>query len=157
MRIIRSILLFTFLAGIFFSCETIDLYEKHVNIPKREWSRTNTPSFSFDILDTLNTYDLYVVLRHADAYNYNNIWMDLEWKSPNDSVRKQQVEITLANGERWLGTGMDDIFEVRRKITARPVRFTQMGKHTFTLRHSMRQDPLSHILNVGFRVEKTKP
>src|SRR5215213_7099622 len=61
----------------FSSCNTIDLYERNVAIPKQEWSTSFKPQFKFIIKDTTQPYQVYIILRHNDKYNYNNIWVNL--------------------------------------------------------------------------------
>ena len=83
--------------------------------------------------------------------------MNIYIKSPGDSVRKQPLDIQLADNEKgWLGTGMDDIFEHRIRITRDPIQFKKPGEYVFTFEHIMREDPLQHVLNVGLRIEKVK-
>ncbi|MGH2564118.1 MAG: hypothetical protein ACRDE8_14425 [Ginsengibacter sp.] len=48
------------------------------------------------------------------------------------------------------------MFEVRKNITPGAVPFKKPGEYTFSVAQIMRENPLSHILNVGFRVEKVK-
>lgn len=135
----------------------IDLFEKQVEIPAQQWFYNDVPSFTFHISDTASLYNLYIVLRHTDSYNYNNIWLRLGSKAPGESMQFQNINLQLAtdvNG--WDGTGTDDIFEVRKNITAGPVPFKKPGDYTFTIAQIMRENPLKHVLNVGLRVEKIK-
>ena len=119
------------------------------------WFNDNKPSFTFTITDTVSAYNVYIVLRHTDAYNYNNLWLSLGSQSPGDSIRFQNINIELGNDTKgWEGTGMDDIFEIRKNITPGPVPFKKAGNYTFTIAQIMRENPLQHILNVGIRVEK---
>ena len=136
------------------SCNTIDLYEKVVAIPNFEWKSSFRPQFKFQIKDTTVPYQVYVVLRHNDKYNWNNIWINLYSQAPGDSLRKVQDELPLANKEQWLGTGMDDLYEHRILITPKPILFKKAGEYTYTLEHAMREDPLMNVLNVGLRIEK---
>lgn len=139
------------------SCAKIDVFEKNVAIKNHSWSSSVKPSVTFNIQDTASLYNIMLTIRHADAYNYSNIWLNLYTKSPGDSVVKQQMPIQLANNEQgWLGTGMDDIFEHRVIITREPVQLKKAGDYTFTLEQIMREDPLQHVLNVGIRVERVK-
>jgi hypothetical protein len=63
--------------------------------------------------------------------------------------------VLLATNEKgWLGTGMDDIWELRQLITPQPFRFNRAGKATFMLEQIMRDNPLPEVLNAGIRVEK---
>ena len=137
------------------SCAKIDLFEKQVKIPSQEWFYTNTPVFTFEISDTASLYNLYIILRHTDAYSYTNIWLRLGSKAPGDTMHFQNINLSLANDAHgWEGTGIDDIFEVRKNITPGPVSFKKPGIYTFSISQIMRENPLKNILNVGLRVEK---
>lgn len=137
------------------SCIKIDQFEKTVKIPSREWFYNNTPAFTFHITDTNTLYNLYIVLRHTDAYNYNNIWLRLGTQFPGDSMKFQNINLTLASDSKgWEGNGMDDIFEVRKNISRGPVSFKKPGDYTFSVSQIMRENPLENILNVGVRVER---
>ena len=137
------------------ACKTIDVFEKNVSIPNQQWDRSFQPVIVFNITDTAALYNIYVTLRHTHAYNYNNIWLNVNYQLPGDTVKQQRVDIPLAdNNKGWLGTGMDDIYEVRRLISPQPYRFKNAGECTFTLEQIMRENPLKHIMNMGIRVEK---
>jgi len=140
------------------SCNTVDVFEKNVRIPNHEWSAAFQPEISFEISDTTSLYNIYVVVRHSDAYRYNNIWLNLYTRIPNDTaVRKQRLDLRLATDDKgWLGSGMDDIFEHRILITGTPQQLTRKGLYTFRIENIMREEPLQHVMNVGIRVEKTK-
>jgi gliding motility-associated lipoprotein GldH len=137
------------------SCTSpIGVFEKNIAFKKQQWEAVDTPSFTFTITDTLSSYNIYLVLRHTDAYNFNNIWIKFTRTGPDTSY-SQQVDLRLAtNGQGWLGTGMDDIWEHRIPLTQGATRFRSSGNYQFTLRQIMRQDPLQHVLNAGIRVEK---
>lgn len=139
------------------SCGTIDVFEKDVSIPNHEWSSSFQPQISFEITDTTSLYNIYVVVRHLNAYRYNNLYINLYTQVPNDTLRKQRLDLRLAtDGKGWLGSGMDDIFEHRILITQTPQQLSRKGTYTFRLENIMREEPLQYIMNVGIRVEKTK-
>ena len=95
------------------------------------------------------------MLRHTDAYNYNNLWLTLGSQAAGDTMRYQNINVELGDDAKgWAGTGMDDIFEVRKNITPGPIPFKKSGNYTFSVAQIMRENPLKHILNVGMRVEK---
>ena len=56
----------------------------------------------------------------------------------------------------WEGTGMDDIWEVRKLINGQPRRFIKKGQYNFSISQAMRDNPLPGIMNVGLRVEKAE-
>lgn len=155
----KNSLLFLVLAIALGSCQTnIDVFEKNIAIPGHAWSAGFKPSVSFTVKDTIARYNIYAVIRHTDAYEFNNIWINIYTRVPGDStMRKQQLDLKLATDEKgWLGSGMDDIFEHRILITAQPEQLTKAGEYTFSFENIMRIDPLPAVMNVGIRVEKAK-
>jgi len=136
------------------SCQPIGVFEKNASFKTQEWPSSNKPSFSFNIQDTTAAYNIFLVLRHTDAYGFNNIWVKVTRQGP-DTTYAQQMDLRLAtNNQGWLGTGMDDIWEHRIPITQSAARFRRSGNYSFTLEQVMRQDPLKHVLNAGIRIEK---
>jgi gliding motility-associated lipoprotein GldH len=144
-------------AIVLFSCNTIDVFEKFESFPKNEWHVSKQPSFSFEVKDSSAPYNIYFVIRHTDAYKYNNIWVNITTKSPLGTMQTQLVNLKLAdNANGWLGAGMDDIFDSRIKITKAPVAL-KAGIYTFTIAQAMRDEPLAAVLSAGIRVEKQVP
>ena len=160
MKKYSSLLLLTgcFVSAIaLFSCNTIDVFEKFESFPKNEWHVSKQPSFSFEVKDTSVPYHIYIVIRHTDAYKYNNIWVNINTQSPLGTKQMQLVNINLAdNANGWLGAGMDDIFDSRIKITKAPVAL-KAGVYNFTIAQAMRDEPLAAVLRAGIRVEKQVP
>lgn len=157
----KSLSLFTgFISIVLFitSCTPIDVFEKNVTIPSSKWEHSFTPKITFEISDTSTDYAIYTIIRHRDAYNYNNIWLNITTKAPNDSAaHNQKLDIQLGSDDKgWFGTGLDDIWEYRKIITRGPYRFKQQGTYTFSISQIMRENPLQNILSVGIRVEKIK-
>jgi gliding motility-associated lipoprotein GldH len=155
---LSSILSIVFSASIIiseFSCTTIDLYEKNVKLPNHSWKNSYKPEFTFTIKDTTVAYQLFLVIRHTEKYNFNNIWINLYSQPPGDTVHKARFELQLATNDKgWLGTGMDDIYEHRIALT--DPRTLKAGTYKFLLEQIMREDPLKNVLNVGLRVEKKR-
>lgn len=148
------VVLATLLLG---SCSTMDTFEKNVEIPKHEWSYGLQPEINFTITDTISPYNVFVTLRHTDAYAYKNIWLYISTRQPGDSsFQKERFELTLQdqNGQ-WIGTGMSDIWELRYPLFNN-LRFTKSGNYTIRLQQTMRDNPLLHVMNAGIRIEKAK-
>jgi gliding motility-associated lipoprotein GldH len=140
------------------SCTSIDLYEKSVVIPGHDWKRNFQPSFAFTIKDTTSPYQIFLVLRHNEKYNFNNIYINLYTQQPGeDSTRKERFDLKLATTDKgWLASGMDDIYEHRILLNppSQDIYFPKPGDYKFRVEQIMREDPLENVLNVGLRVEK---
>lgn len=134
---------------------TLGTYEKNIPIPRYAWDYDFKPRFTVHISDTTATYNIYVNLRHTDAYRYSNVWMIITTQFPGNTSRSQRVELPLADMEgKWLGTGMDDIFSHRILIQENAV-FNQAGDYQFSFQQNMRVNPLRHVMSVGLRIEKS--
>jgi len=142
---------------LFFSCRQIDLYEKNTQFKNHEWKSAVPAEGHFVIDDTLAYYNIYVVLRHTDAYKYNNIWINVGLQAPGDSIFFQKVNLGLgedANG--WEGSGMNDIWEVRKQLDTRLRPFSKIGEYKFSVTQIMRDNPLPGIMSAGLRVQKAE-
>jgi gliding motility-associated lipoprotein GldH len=137
------------------SCMQTDVFEKHTAIPLYKWSGSFETAGSFNIKDTSAAYNAYVVLRHTDAYKYSNIWLNMGLQLPGDSMRHTKVNLQLGtDAAGWMGTGMDDIWEMRQLIN---LPLNKPGVYKYTISQIMRDEPLQHIISAGLRVEKARP
>lgn len=155
MKQISKILFFVVPCTLFvLSCTHIDIYEKSVRIPGQKWSSSFKPSFTFDIKDTSSLYQVFLVLRHNEKYNFNNIYVNLRASLPGqDTAILIQRDLVLATNEKgWLAQAMDDIYEHR--IELGEPQALKAGTYTFTLEQIMREDPLLNVLDAGIRIEK---
>jgi len=156
----KLLVVFAISVSLLYACTPIDLYEHVATIPNQAWQSNYKPSFTFDIKDTTASYQLFLILRHNNKYNYNNIWLNLYRKKPDGQVSKVPYELQLATNEKgWLAEGMDDIYEHRIPLNP-PANdsffFNRSGPYTFTIEQIMREDPLQNIMNVGLRLERKK-
>ena len=156
-RLFRFVCLTGLLSAVLYGCTTSDLYEKVVPVPGHRWKSSFKPSFTFNIEDTTALYDVKLVLRHTEKYNFNNLWVQVSYQAPGEPVKKLTKELELASNEKgWekTGTGMDDLYEHRLLLNETPVPFRKPGVYTFTVEQIMREDPLAQVMNIGLRVEK---
>lgn len=141
------------------SWDHLRVYEKNVEIPGYKWAYDFKPQFDVNITDTLSSYNIYVTIRHTNAYRFSNIWLLVHTFPPAsaDSMQTRRVELPLANTEgRWLGSGMDDIVEHRIPIQQN-ARFDKVGMYHFSFEQNMRLNPLPYVMGVGLRIEKANP
>ena len=140
------------------SCRQIDVFEKNTVIPNYEWNSNFMVAGSFMIRDTVSAYNIYLVLRHTDAYQYNNIWLNIGLQPPGDSLYTQKVDLKLGDDATgWEGTGMNDIWELRKLLNGEPKRFKKAGNYQYNISQIMRDDPLMNVMSAGLRIEKKNP
>ena len=155
---IKIFLLILILSSAFISCREIDLFEKNIAVPNMQWINNYDATGSFIIKDTTSTYNVFIVLRHTDAYLYNNIWLNVGLQAPGDAgLKYQKINLTLGNDAKgWEGIGVNDIWEVRKLISGVPKKFIKAGTYNFSIAQLMRDNPLQHIISVGLSIQKAK-
>lgn len=137
-------------------CTELQVFEKNTSIPGYQWQANYPVTGSFDITDTTSTYNIYIIIRHTDAYKYNNIWLDIAFQAPGDNIFNEKKELELGtDATGWYGSGMNDIWEVRKLLNYEPRRFKKKGTYHFSISQIMRDNPLAHIMTIGLRVQKT--
>jgi len=134
----------------------LNFFEKNTAIPNYKWDYQFKATGRFEIKDSISPYNIYIVLRHTDAYKYNNIWLNIGLQSPGDSMYFQKVELSLgSDAGGWEGTGLNDIWETRKLLVKRPRKFIKAGIYHYSIAQIMRDNPLEHIMSAGIRLQKT--
>ena len=156
-------LVFLFVVGmISFSCDTKKVHDEYKSTPE-VWHKDDEVSFTFQAPDTIHPYNVFINLRNNNAYKFSNIFLIAEMNFPNHSkvTDTLEYEMAKANGE-WLGTGFSDVKE-NKLWYKEQVRFPITGDCEIKISHAMRKngnelgvETLEGILDVGFRIEKTK-
>jgi gliding motility-associated lipoprotein GldH len=136
---------------------TTGVFEKNLNLPDHEWASAVKPDIAFTITDTLSLYNIYIVIRHTDAYHFNNMYIRATVKEPGtERTKSGDYDLLLAtNGKGWIGTAMDDIYDARLLIQPK-TKFSRSGTYHIILEQLMREDPLKYVLSAGLRVEKAE-
>lgn len=151
----KFIILFIIFSGIIFvACDRKKVYEEYIEIDNYVWETDKTINFEFEITDTLSLYNIFLNIRHASVYPYNNLWLFITSSAPNGNIAKDTVEyILIDKNGRWLGDGLGDIWDLQ-KPWKQNVRFAHTGKYRVELEQAMRIPALPGIMDMGLRVEK---
>ena len=64
-------------AFVFTSCNKGVVYSKYETFEEYEWYAKNKVTFDTDITDSLGLHDISLLIRHADAYPYSNLFVYL--------------------------------------------------------------------------------
>jgi gliding motility-associated lipoprotein GldH len=141
---------------VFASCDRNRIFEKNKEIKDYLWDSKQKAAFTFEIADTTKLYNIYVNVRHADFYEFSNMWLIRSTTFPDGKKIEKRIEIPLASGEgKWYGEGMGDIWDCSSMIEE-GIYFNQQGKYTIEFEQNMRKDPLPGIMAIGVRVENTQ-
>ncbi len=137
------------------SCNKNVLYTEYRKFEKEEWFTKNKAVFEVDIKDNNSLNNISLMIRHADAYPYSNVFLFLETTYPDGKTVTDTMEVIMANSKgEWIGSGAGDIFDLKVPIK-RNVKFPMVGKYKFAFQQAMRTDPLPLIMDFGFEIEKS--
>lgn len=146
--------LFFFLLLFLTACSHNDIYSDFHSIPNAEWNRNDKAVFNVDIPDSLNRYNVDIVIRNNENYPFQNIWLFVDAKTPKGSLRTDTLQIDLADiYGKWLGKGLS-LYSLTIPYEQN-FQFSYSGEYTYTIRQGMREDPLKGISEIGLVVSKT--
>ena len=138
------------------SCNNNKVYEEYVEIKDNKWSNDNIVKFEFEIEDTSNLHNIYINIRHANVYQYNNLWLFVTSSAPNGDKETDTLECVLVDKEnKWIGEGLGDIWDAQIPWKAN-IRFSHSGIYRVQFEQAMRVDVLHGIMDIGLSVEKVE-
>ncbi len=144
------------LSGFFISCNKNVVYSKYTQLPQEGWSINNKLKFEVDITDNKVYHNVFLNVRHADAYPYSNLFVFLTTTYPNGKTSTDTLECILADEKgEWKGDGAGDIWDNKIPLKQNLI-FPQTGKYTFTFEQGMRSNPLPLIMDFGMTIELSK-
>ncbi len=155
-KMFKAMALFFGVIFLLSSCNSNVVYSKYQSFNDNEWYAKDKAVFDLDITDTVTLNNISLMVRHADAYPYSNLFVFVTTKYPDGKTLTDTMEVILADAKgKWQGSGAGDIFDFKVPIKNN-VRFPLKGKYQFTFEQGMRVDPLPLIMDFGFEIEKSK-
>jgi gliding motility-associated lipoprotein GldH len=151
-----------FLVVFMVSCDRQTVKSDYSPTQNGRWNKDSVVKFSFQELDTLQTYNMFINLRNDGTYPYSNLFLIAELKFPNGDVVRDTLEYEMAkpSGE-WLGTGYGSLKENKLWYKENVV-FPSSGVYTLEISHAMRKNgqvdgivELEGITDVGYLIEKS--
>lgn len=140
------------------SCDNNRIYETNKDFANHRWYEDSVCSFTFDIQDSEQAYNILYNVRNTLNYPYYNLYVKYSLKAPNGkeiAADLQEMQLMDAKTGKPFGSGMGDIFD-NQIIALKNFKFTQAGKYTFSATQYMRKNPIEQIMSFGIRVEKAK-
>ncbi|KAA6437555.1 gliding motility lipoprotein GldH [Rufibacter glacialis] len=138
------------------SCDANRVFEEVQDIPDNQWPVKLTPSFTFEVTDTTQQYNVFFTVRNALHYPFYNLYLRHYLIGPDgqqvNSMLHEMFLMDPKTGEPQ-GKGAGDIFDHRFRAL-KNIRFNQLGNYQMRVQQYMRQDPLPGIMAIGVRVEK---
>lgn len=137
------------------SCNKDVLYRKAITIPDNIWDMNKPLVFDVPVTDTVNKYNIFITVRNADSYDFNNLYLFIDINSPMKIRERDTMECILADANgKWLGSGLGDIWD-NKFLFKKNIKFQKPGLYEFAFRQGMRVDSLPMIMDAGISIEKS--
>ena len=141
-----------------FSCINEGITFEDNNAFKGEkWLREDKVSFDFEVKDTSRSYLLSAYVRNYNDYDYCNLYINYELQDSTKKVMQSALkDLILYNPKTGEPLGEVELFSNAQTgvYLLDSVRFSQLGKHTISLQHQMRNaEKLDKIQSIGVQVQ----
>ncbi|MFM9006276.1 MAG: gliding motility lipoprotein GldH [Flavobacteriales bacterium] len=139
------------------SCETESEFEGNQAIRPDGWKATDAVHFEFETNDTIKLHNFYLDIRNREDYPYSNIFFFVEMEFPNGNKSIDTVECMLADAQgKWLGEPTANLFD-HEFLYQRGKQFPLGGRYKIDIRHGMRNELLTGVTDIGFKLKHTQP
>ena len=136
------------------SCDKARLFEENQQISNNSWDYKDAKTFTTEISDTSQNYNLYVNVRHSFQFEWRNVWVNIKTIFPDGKSFDKRVNLVLSEPDgHWYGDCLGDNCDLQVSIQNNAF-FPQKGKYTFIITQDMRVNPLPFVKSVGMRIEK---
>ena len=145
------------------SCTEHLAYSTYRPTSNGQWGRDEVMEFSLSELDSLQRYNVYIMLRNDSQYPYSNLFVIAEMSRPDGTSERDTLEYAMSDAEgNWMGAGYGSVKE--NKLWYREnIVFPDSGVYTITVSHAMRKngsvqgiEELPGVLDVGLQIEKNQ-
>jgi gliding motility-associated lipoprotein GldH len=136
------------------ACSGKEVFSEYHSLPEATWSQQEKANFEVHITDSLQHYDVLIGIRNNSRYPFRNIWLFVDFSTPDGKQRRDTINAELADVYgKWYGNGISLFtysfpYEKNRQY---PIK----GTYTYSILQGMREDPLIGISDVGLTIKKT--
>ncbi len=152
--ILRYSLLLLATAWLVSACNEHTVYYSFQSIPSEGWRKSDTLFFKVPLTDSLQPLRFYAEVRNLNSYAYRELHLFVN-QNFEDSTRWKTDTLTLVLADkdgRWNGDGVGYLYQSAQPLgTIRP---KHPGTYTIKVSHGMKNEILTGINDMGFRIEK---
>jgi gliding motility-associated lipoprotein GldH len=134
------------------------IWQQKMIITDCRWNKDTVLKFDIPVGDTVELYSLSIYVRNRLDYSFQNLYLFLNIKAPNENTTSDTLSFDLAYDDgKWKGSGglfskyRENIFLYREYIL-----FPEKGNYSVNIRHGMRKDDLEGIASIGLILKHIK-
>ena len=149
-------ILLVIIAMLLTACQPRVLFEETISLPRHSWNQNDFLSYTISVEDTVEQYQISLIIRNDGRYEYSNLFLFINTTSPGGEGIRDTVEIRLADERgNWYGKGVGGKYTLQVPFK-NGVKFPQKGNYTIEIEQGMRAVDLEFITDLGLRISKLK-
>ncbi len=150
-----SLALCLFVFMMLFACGEQYSVNQKSEIKKEGWSYDDKLSFSFEVKDTNQLYDLFLQIDHTVDFPRQNIYVNIYTGKKDAQLEKRQLSLEIGNKlGQWLGKCNGENCENLIPLQTNTF-FDSPGVYVFELEQYTRLNPLPNISSISFLAKET--
>jgi gliding motility-associated lipoprotein GldH len=144
------------LVVLLFACGKTPLFKQTYDFSDQKWGGGESPKFTFRATDTKTPHNFVLTIRTTNDYEYNNIWVFMYTQNPNNTLRKDTLNLPLAESNgKWKGKNTGSIIENEFLIGFNKT-FPEKGEYTVRFEQANMETELDNVLDITFEVSDTR-
>jgi gliding motility-associated lipoprotein GldH len=138
------------------SCGRNVVFTDSQTMKGKMWKIADIPAFKVPVRDTINSNNIFFVIRTGSSYPFRNIYLFVTTTAPDGKSITDTLRYDLADEKgKWYGKGFGDIHELKLPYKSN-VFFPASGTYQINIQHGMRVENLKGVYDFGLRVEKSQ-
>ncbi len=147
-------LLFALVAALLSSC-TDYISEDFKKFDDYEWNRADIQEFTVDIPSDTLTANFLLHIRYANGFVFQNLNLVIEEITPDGQSQTAPFTYKLRGDDgAYLGDGSGDIWDITFPLKQNIL--VKGGKYRYKIGHTMPQEKLNMIMELGITAEPSK-
>lgn len=139
---------------LFCGCHRNEYFGKVTMLPDEKWSVDKPLYFKVNIEDSMQYFNMYILLRNTTDFETQNFYVFMKTKYPDGHSEMDTLGFILCDKfGNWTGKGNGRLKD--NKFLFQPkVRFPFCGEYIFTVTQGMREDVVEGVESFGIVLEK---
>lgn len=133
------------------SCNKNRIFHEVKKFNDFKWSKSEKVHFEVAIEQKDIEYDLLLNLRYIEGFPYKYLHLYIEITDPDGKTKTNELGIQIITDEKkYIGEGAGSYWDLDYQLPEYP--FDKKGKYKFTVEHTMEENILNWINEVGLSI-----
>lgn len=140
------------------ACNSNRIYEEYNrDFSTLQWEKNKKIEFTPEIRETQFNYKLSLVFRHVYGFQFRDMSVRITETTPSGKITSKEYSLHVMNNDsHYLAECLGDICDLE-SVLENNTKFSEAGRYTYTIEHTMPLEVLPDVMEVGLVIEKISP